>query len=284
VASDWVSSRRPDASIVMLDEQLGGDALAVGRELERRDPADRDAVEVDRRAHRERAGIGGGQLESPTAGPGRHAGRVLEPDEVIGLLVGAAGIDPDVGARHDRAEAGHAADADARALDPERGVAHREHAGVARQLEARDDVVAIVGQLDPIDLADRHVLEPDLRLAGLEAVGGLERHEHRRSGAQARPEAERACREHRDDRDDPDHGWATAVLADGGDGEVLVGRVGHRGPSQIERGSNAAEASIVRTTTPANGITAGPGSTRANAPSWTIEVSSTTTNTSSIDQ
>ena len=157
-----------------LDEDPHRQLVALGVEGVADDPADAGAAIEHRRADVERAEVEGAQHEDLAGLAAQHEGRRLEALELGPRLGRDAGVGADVGAGEERAEAGDAADADARPDHPERGVLDREVGRRALEPDADDDALAIVAQRHRLNLADHHLLVADVGLAGLDAVGGSE--------------------------------------------------------------------------------------------------------------
>ena len=196
----------------LVDEDLDVDGLAVLRELELGDLADLLAPQVHRRARSERARVGGADPELRAVLVVGDARWLLEPDEAVRGVVLEPDIDADVRAGDQRGQTGHAADADARLLDPELGVLARQLRGAAVELDGGDDLVEVLGDVDRDDLADGDALVADVRDAGLQAVGALERDLDLRTRAQVRADRERAGRGDRDQRHDPDRREAPPLV------------------------------------------------------------------------
>jgi hypothetical protein len=187
-----------------LDEDLQRQLVALGVERVADDPADRRAAMKHRRADVERAEVLGAQDEDRAGLAAQHERRRFEADEDAARLVRDAGIGADVGAREQRAQAAHAAGADARPHDPERGVLDREARRRAIELDDDADALAVVAQGDRKHLADHDLLVADLGLAGFDPVGRLELDLDAGADQEDRPHQHRGGDRDRDERHQPD--------------------------------------------------------------------------------
>src|SRR3984957_14509266 len=84
-------------------------------------------------------------------------------------------IDADVSARDEGAQPRDVRTGDAGTDYPETGVVHQIVACIAMNSGLDDHVLAILGDVDSLDLADLHRLVADLGLVRLQVVGGMER-------------------------------------------------------------------------------------------------------------
>jgi hypothetical protein len=167
---------------------------------------DLDAAVVERRAARHRAQRVRAEHELAARDVRADLRRLLQPDE-LALLLARAGVDLDVGAGDEGAEARHPAGADPRPHDPVPGALGGEALRALPHPGGDDDPLQVVADLDPLDRADVDLAVLDPRGAGLHALGGLERDPDQRPlpgvggpGQPARDDG-RQQRDHPDQRD-----------------------------------------------------------------------------------
>lgn len=241
------------------------------------DAADLVATIIDRRTGNQRAGLFG--MEHDAAAGNVAVGRRgrFQPIEMVDLrTVTRTGVEFDVSAGDERAEAGNIGGGNARPDDPEPRPLAQQAFGVFLEFDANDHGFQIVGERHPFHGSDAHRTATHFRFPRGDAVSRL-KSDFRDRATRTDISVNHPCADdQRDDRHDPDNvpTLGGAILWSSGWGRrwrrlrFAQGSVGVGGGiwmpsrssrSQSSRGSKLIAANIVRTTTPANASAPGPG-------------------------
>ena len=205
--------RRHQRFIRRFDQHLHIQPVALRVERVAHHPADAGAPVVHRRAHLERAQVGGVQHEPAPGLTAQHEGRHLQACEMGFVLARFAGIAVDVHAREQRAQAADARRADARAHDPELGVAHRHAGGRLVQAHGCDHAAAVRAETHLGDAPDHHFLVAHLGTPRLQPFGIAKRDRDQRAGLQQGAHHQHGAGQQGDQRHDPHQRKAQPIRA-----------------------------------------------------------------------
>ncbi|MCY1525516.1 hypothetical protein D9M68_604960 [compost metagenome] len=199
-----------------------GDELVVGRIHEHLDvhglavlvqgiadhAAHVDAAEIHRRTDIQGPEVRRLQLEALAGAVMRDRGRNFQAVEVqLGGLVAVLALDrvhTDIGARQQRAQAGHATHVQARPDHPEIGAFARQVRHFLGQLGLHHDLAAVGIEADGPHRADGHVLVAELGLADFQPLGGVERNGNVGPGLHPGPHDQGQAHQGRHDGHQPD--------------------------------------------------------------------------------
>ena len=201
------------------DENLEGDTRTVRGHVVCGHPADLKLPVIHRRADIERSLPLRHQGEVAAFFPSLHDGRVLQPRKVTGRFAGSSGIDVDVGAGEDRAQARHRTGTHPGADDPEARVFGKKRIRFSDELGFHDHLGQILAEGDLLNQPDLHVLALDLGLAGLEPFGGIEGDRDLRAFFRNGLVDQPAADQNRHHRDEPHDGDLALAGADDGLGQ-----------------------------------------------------------------